>query len=205
MNFEKYIDNQVMNQSVLEIGGIGDYKNYALNDFKNWRHLRLKQIAHSLYAVDINKEAVNFLNDKGFNFIEFDVETSRIEDKIGKFDKIVMLDVIEHLNNIGLALSNLKNYMHPCSELIISTPNPLAFNNIFRALTWKKINTLEDHTCFIDAQNFFQLAKRYNFNVEEIHYFTFDGNSVKQKLLNFLGNINKIFHQNILVRMTIKS
>lgn len=48
MDIEKYLDKKVINKKVLEIGGIGNYEKYVLDNFEGWRHKRLKGIAKSL-------------------------------------------------------------------------------------------------------------------------------------------------------------
>ena len=168
MVFETYIDEKVTNKKVLEIGGIGDYENYSKNNFLNWRHKRLKNISKELIGGDIEVNGIKFVNSKGFDFKYFDIEKTNFSSDTGKFERILLLDVIEHLSNIGNGLENVKNYMDKNSEFIISTPNPVALNNIFRTLFGKKINTLEDHTVWMDETNFQQFAVRYGYKIMDI-------------------------------------
>lgn len=205
MDFEKYIDSKVTNKKVLEIGGVGDYENYSKTDFVEWRHKRLKDISKELIGGDIETNGIEFVNSKGFDFRYFDIENTNILEETGKFDRILLLDVIEHLNNIGNSLENVKNYMDTNTEFIISTPNPMALNNIFRTLLGKRINTLEDHTVWMDEINFQQFAKRYGFKIVEVKYFTFNPNyGLKQKIMNLFGKFNKYFHQNFVVVLNKK-
>ena len=200
MDFEKYIERRAINKKVLEIGGIGDYENYSKTDFIEWRHKRLKNISKELVGGDIEEKGISFVNSKGFDFKYFDIENTNILEETGKFDRILLLDVIEHLNNIGNSLENVKNYMDKNTEFIISTPNPMALNNIVRTLLGKRVNTLEDHTVWMDEINFKQFSQRYGFKISEIHYFTFNPNSdIKQKIMNLFGKFNKYFHQNFVV------
>ncbi|WP_169754222.1 class I SAM-dependent methyltransferase [Campylobacter curvus] len=204
MDIEKYLDKKVINKKVLEIGGIGNYEKYVLDNFEGWRHKRLKGIAKSLRGGDINVKGIEVVNQNGFSYFYFDAEKTDMIADIGKFDTILLIDVIEHLNNIGLALENIKKYMSSDSEFIISTPNITSFNNIVRVLLGKKVNTLEDHTVWMDENNFHQFAKRYGFKIIEIHYCTFNPKSgLRQSIINFMGNINKYFHQNFIVVLKI--
>ena len=200
MNFENWLDEKVKNKYVLEIGGLGDINLYEKNNFKDWRHNRLKSLAKHIIGGDINEEGIELVRKYGFSYVYLDIEKTNISNKIGKFDVILMLDVIEHLNNIGKALVNLKNYMKENTEVIISTPNPFSFNNIARVLLGKKVNTFEDHTVWLDESNFKQLAKRFDFDIKEIYYITFNPtSSIKQKIIYTLGNINRYLHQNLVV------
>jgi 2-polyprenyl-3-methyl-5-hydroxy-6-metoxy-1,4-benzoquinol methylase len=184
---------------------MGDIKVYKKNNFINWRHNRIRNLAKYLVGGDINLEGIDLVKKCGFNYIFFDVEKTSLSSELGKFDVILMLDVVEHLNNIGLALENLKNYMHTDSELIITTPNPFAFNNIIRVLIGKKPKTNEDHTAWFDETNLHQLAKRFKFHIKEQHYFTWNTNPVvKQKIINLAGNFNKYFHQSLVIVFTLE-
>ena len=88
--------------------------------------------------------------------------------------------------------------MNDNSELIITTPNIMSLNNIYRTLLGKKLTTLDEHTVWIDEINFQELARRHGFEVIETIYFTFTPNAnIKQKLMHTLGGINKYIHQNI--------
>jgi hypothetical protein len=83
---------------------------------------------------------------------------------------------------------------------VITTPNPFCFNNIIRVLLGKKVNTFEDHTVWLDENNFKQLAKRFNFDIKNIYYTTFNPNlNMKQKIIYSLGRVNKYLHQNLVV------
>lgn len=200
MNFEEYIENKTKGKKVLELGGLGNYERYKKEHFSGWRHNRLRKVATFMYGGDINKEGIECVNQHGYNYHYLNVECDDLSPEIGKFDVILLLDVIEHLNNVGLSLSNIKNYMDENSEFIISTPNPFSFNNFIRLLLGKKPNTLPDHTMWLDDVNIKQLAGRYGFTISELNYFTFEPHSsLKQRILNVSGKINKIFHQNIYV------
>jgi len=205
MNFENFIDNKIKDKKILEIGGLGDYKKYDKNNFVLWRHHRVRKLSKELVGGDINENGIKFVNSKGYNFRYFNIENTNIVNETGKFEKILLLDVIEHLNNIGQALENIKNYMNEDSEFIISTPNIMSFNNIFRTILGKRINTLEDHTVWLDEINFNQLAKRYDFEIVYIQYFTFNPTAnIKQRIVNFFGKLNKYFHQNFVVILKLK-
>ena len=205
MDFEKYIEEKVIDRKVLEIGGIGDYENYSKNNFIDWRHKRLKDISKELIGGDINEDGIEFVNSKGFDFKYFDIEKTNFSSETGKFERILLLDVIEHLNNIGNALENVKNYMDSKCEFIISTPNPMALNNIVRTILGKRVNILEDHTVSMDEINFQQFATRYGFEIAEVEYFTFNPNyGLKQKIVNLFGSFNKYFHQNFVVVLKLK-
>jgi SAM-dependent methyltransferase len=200
MDFEKYINSKVSSRKILEIGGLGDFKKYSKQDYQEWRHKRLVEHASSVCGVDINKEGIEFVNKSGFNYNYLNLESTCVDNQLGKFDSILLLDVIEHLNNIGTSLDNIKQFMKDDAELIVSTPNPMAMNNVVRVLLGKKPNTLADHTVWLDETNVRQLAERYDYDVVDVLYFTFRPDmSMKQRAMNFFGSLNKYLHQNFVV------
>jgi len=207
MDFEKHIDELVVGKRVFEIGGLGNIDHYKKNNFEGFRHKRLKVLAKELYSGDIYKQGIECANNAGFDFFYFDVEVTRVENEIGCFDRILLLDVIEHLNNIGLFLNNIRHYMDDKSELIISTPNPMAINNILNVLFGRGLGTYSDHTVWIDEVNMMQLTRRYGYEINDINYFTFEAgvtDTFKQKVINSCGKINKYLHQNYLFILKIK-
>ena len=200
MEIESFLDEKVKNKRVFEIGGFGSFENYSKRNFQNWRYAKIKKIAKALYGGDINSRGVEFVKSCGFDYFYFDIEKTDISQELGYIDTILLLDVVEHLNNVGMALENIKKYMSDNTEFIITTPNPMSLNNIIRTLFFKGLNTLEDHTMWLDICNVRQLAARYGFEVIYVDYFTFNPESnFKQMIINFAGKINKYFHQNFIV------
>lgn len=200
MDFENYINSKVSSKKVLEIGGLGDFIEYSKQDYQEWRHKRLVEHASSVCGVDINKEGIELVSKSGFDYNFLNLEFTSVDNELGKFDSILLLDVIEHLNNIGTSLDNIKQFMTDDAELIVSTPNPMAMNNIVRVLLGKKPNTLADHTVWLDETNMRQLAERYDYDIVDVLYFTFRPDiSMKQRTMNFFGSLNKYLHQNFVV------
>lgn len=207
LKIDLMIQNLVRDQTVLEVGGLGDLERYSENDFKVWRHNQIKTFCTDIYGIDINQPYINIAQKKGFNYTYGDIEKyeSLSEDIRSKsFDIVLLVDVIEHLNNVGLGLETIKKVIKTDGKIFITTPNPWSINNLFSVLIGKQPSVYADHTNFMVEQNFKAILKRLNLNIIGIEYFTFIDqgskvNNIKSKIINFLGHFNKYFHTNIYV------
>lgn len=117
---EKVI-NDTRASAVLDLGcGSG---NFELTFAKT-----LKQIT----ALDYNDEAISFLRGKlkakrikNVKLVVSDLKTLPPSTKVGKFDLIIMIDVIEHLKmkDAENLVSNFKKYLNKDGHVCIVTPN----------------------------------------------------------------------------------
>ena len=59
-----------------------------------------------------------------FRFIEQDLNSNcNLEDNIGRFDLVKCIEVIEHVENLGLLLDLLESLLAPSDILLLTTPN----------------------------------------------------------------------------------
>ncbi|MGB9719661.1 MAG: class I SAM-dependent methyltransferase [Candidatus Anstonellales archaeon] len=167
---EDFILTKIKNKDVLDIGSGGDLfylrSRAKISDLLAYK---MKSSAKSLTLVEIDKEAVDKLKNAGFVVYAGDAEKIRIKKK---FDVIVLGDVIEHVNNVGLLLENMKRHLKKDGELIISTPNPFSLNNFFRILTFRKPTVQFDHTAFIEPTNLLEICRRHHLKIKELYYYT---------------------------------
>ncbi len=73
----------------------------------------------SLTGIDISREAVERTQKRGIEAIEADIMKFKLEN-LGKFDYIIMSEIIEHLPNPERILLDLKKI---AKKIIITTPN----------------------------------------------------------------------------------
>jgi 2-polyprenyl-3-methyl-5-hydroxy-6-metoxy-1,4-benzoquinol methylase len=115
----------------------------------------------------------------------------------GHYDVIVAGDIIEHLENLGIALLNLKKVMSPETILIVTTPNCYCYFNIANIFR-KKENVHKDHFFWPSRQTMKQLFEHLGFRIRFFRYVNFgsysDIKTIKGKLFYhlFLRNIGKI-------------
>ena len=100
-----YILNRCRDKTVLHVGCVdeGNLAERLANG--NLFHKQIEQVARNVVGIDISREGIKILKDAGFtNLIEMDICR---EVPQGKFDIVVVPEVLEHLSNPGLALDIL--------------------------------------------------------------------------------------------------
>jgi len=208
MDIELFLENLVKDKDVLEIGGLGDIKRYTKENFINFRSLKLSKIAKSFLSIDINREGIEIVRNAGFDFYYYgnieNFESLPLEIKNSNFDVILLLDVIEHLSNVGLALQNINKLLRKEGLVVISTPNPWAIPKLRRIIVGSEPSEYPEHTCYIVPSHFRELFRRTNFSLKKYFYFTYDAHYSKQayikgKFIKFLAKFNKLFHTHVLV------
>ncbi len=123
--------------------------------------------------IDLDQESIDFLNSKK----EFKkskslyTDMNKLENLEYNPDVIIFWEVIEHLMNLEVALSNIKKVMWKDTILIISTPNCFYINNFINALFGFEYMH-EDHKVFF---SYWYLKNLLYFNWIEVKkwYFTF--------------------------------
>jgi len=160
----KLIKPYIENKTVLDIGCCGSrYKS------EGWLHFNIKKYAKSVFGIDISKECIEFLKEKGY-----DVEVANAEDfnLNQKFDVIVAGELIEHLSNFQGFLNSVKKHLKEDGLLILTTPNMFYFKEaLFLVLRgYPPVNP--EHTCYFDEVTLRQLLNRFGFSIKKIMYTT---------------------------------
>ncbi|WP_301102376.1 methyltransferase domain-containing protein [Propionivibrio sp.] len=146
-NIFDFIVRQAKNKSVLNVGAAGGVNGYLPNNKEVWLHHLLSCVASDLVGVDIDKEGIAHATKHGVNIADENCETMDLK---RQFETIILSDVIEHLDAPVTATNNLMRHLAPDGCLLITTPNPTAFNTMLRAFTGRLINVYYDHvTCFM--------------------------------------------------------
>jgi SAM-dependent methyltransferase len=112
-------------------------------------HCNLFRVAASLTGIDINPLAIEIMRRTvpGRYFVGDIMDVSlpdRFRDDL--FDVIIFGDVVEHLDNFGIALRNLSRMLGPDGLLVISTSNAFYFGAIVKMLFRYEV-THGEHTC----------------------------------------------------------
>ena len=160
------------NNKVLHIGAADNP--YHLERFNNGTllHLKLQKNCEEVVGLDVNKKAIKELKNLGIDNIFYgDVckDSYDVNFKNMKFDYIVFSDVIEHLDNPGLALANIKKLMGKKTKLILTTPNVFSYTNIMTHITGKE-NVHPDHTF---QPSYKTMCKLFGNNDLKIECFTY--------------------------------
>lgn len=170
-----FIVDYCIGKKVLHIGCVDAglmeerYKQNAL------LHQKLDKVATLLYGVDIDRDGISFLQDKGFENLFF-VDISD-ESQCGvlyevEFDVIILSEVIEHLSNPGLMLESVKKLMNEKTALLVSVPNAFSTTNILNML--KGIEYVHpDHNYYFSYVCLNNILRKLGLGVKENYVYTF--------------------------------
>jgi 2-polyprenyl-3-methyl-5-hydroxy-6-metoxy-1,4-benzoquinol methylase len=91
----------------------------------NQKAEKFNQLSNTSYLVGVdvtapNTESLMYCNIENFK------DVKQVISYHGKFEVIVMLEVIEHLGNMYGVLSNLRNLLVNNGIIVLSTPNALS-------------------------------------------------------------------------------
>ena len=131
-------------------------------------HQKINDVAKDVLGIDIDEEAISFLKEKGIdNIIPYDM--NRLKTLEYDPDIIIFGETIEHLMNLELAISNLKQIMSEHTSLIVSTPNALWINKVIDTLLQSE-HQHPDHKVVFSLATLKNLFEANNLSVEEIYY-----------------------------------
>lgn len=138
-------------------------------------HQKLDKVAKLLYGVDINKNGISFLQEKGFDNLFF-VDISD-ENQCGvlyglEFDVIILSEVIEHLSNPGLMLESVKKLMNEKTDHLVSVPNAFSTTNIINML--KGIEYVHpDHNYYFSYVCLNNILRKSGLAIKENYVYSF--------------------------------
>jgi 2-polyprenyl-3-methyl-5-hydroxy-6-metoxy-1,4-benzoquinol methylase len=112
-------------------------------------HSELAKVAASLTGMDINSLAIEIMRRAvPGRYIVADIMSASLPDRFENdlFEVIIFGDVIEHLDNFGIALRNLTALLAPGGAIVISTANAFSFGGFVKML-FRYESTHQEHTC----------------------------------------------------------
>lgn len=178
-----FIEKYVVNKKVLEIGPaelVLSSDDSGKRD--RWIHGKIFKIAKSLFAVEVNKEQVENMNNNGFTTVHGDAESFKIDDK---FDVIVAGELIEHLSNPGLFLDNVAQHLNDNGILLLTTPNRYSIDyisySLIKAVPMKYKKEIAKHVTCFDEDLLTSLISRHGFKVTEFDYCSWVGQESSSK------------------------
>jgi SAM-dependent methyltransferase len=203
MNINQIIVETCRNKHVLEVGGLGDYSRYIEVGMENWRHTWIKSVAERIVGVDINHEYVKNAVEHGYLYNFGDIEDFNTVKQLGKFEVVLFLDVMEHLNNVSLAIENIRKLLCPGGRVIITTPNAFSFSNLIRIATAKEPNEFPDHTCAFFSSHIKEIFRRQQIFLEKLLYVSFLDDRrkfrIKSKIIYLIGKRLKTVNTHLFI------
>ena len=154
--FEKII-SYVKGREILDIG----FVDHDLEKSKSplWVHAFLRKYSKNVFGIDILKESIKELKQKGYNVAYGNAENFSIKKK---FDLIFAGELIEHLSNPGLFLDRCKKHLKKGGVLILTTPNSFNLTENIKNVIYLRANPRvnPEHTCYYTPRTITELIRR---------------------------------------------
>ncbi len=190
---DNYIIKYIKNKKVLDLGFLGEDDS---KDFSHLHELVLKFSKKDSLGVDIREDRVTKLKRQGENVLCDNVIYLKKLKKLNeKFDVILCGELIEHIEDCGIFLDNLKNFLKKDGKIILTTPNIFSLRHILRHILfnqespyWKdrrdEINY--GHVFGFSNMLFKNLLFRKGFKI------IFNDYTIKNEYSGFKGNLEKV-------------
>jgi 2-polyprenyl-3-methyl-5-hydroxy-6-metoxy-1,4-benzoquinol methylase len=154
---KKFIKNQLIidycrDKKILDVGCVGqdiDYNN------PEWIHSKVKAVSESLTGVDINEDGIVKLNNMGYNIVHYN--NLNISNR---FDMILMLDVIEHVDNPVKFIKDYEPFLNDNGKIIITTPNSNRAINFINILFKNDYSLNYEHTFWFCPKTLMEVFNR---------------------------------------------
>lgn len=160
-DFNKHIYETIKpytGKKVLEVGaGIGNITRFLINE---------KEIS----VCDIDKNAIKILEEKfhsNISIIEWDIEKEPDDELKARFDSVVCLNVLEHIEDDEKALLNLKETLCGDGNLIILVPA--------HKFLYSPLDENLGHFKRYSKKELKELLEKTGLKIEKIFYFNFLG------------------------------
>lgn len=179
--------------SVLDIGVVAHVVERSQD--ANWRHGNIRRVASHTVGIDILENAVNKLMQNGYDVRLVDA-TSDVD--IGeRFDRVMIGDVIEHVDNPVALLRFAARHLAENGLIICTTPNPFFIEHLMEVVRNGILIPNAEHVSWITPANALELAYRAELSLKLIHPFSGAGNTAFRRafvsLLKTLGLIKYEF------------
>jgi cyclopropane fatty-acyl-phospholipid synthase-like methyltransferase len=164
---------------------------------------RLKDLGfNNIVSVDINAKDFKATTEfKQLNFNQTDIVKQFIYDNIERFDLVLGIEVIEHIENHWEYIKNLKKMVKKNGYILISTPNITSWLSRFHFLFTGRLHQFMENDLsygHINPISLWQL--KYIFKNEDIKFISlkeggvlpkiyFNGFSIKQIIINIFSLI----------------
>lgn len=78
---------------------------------------------HQVHGVDGSPQAVAAARERGIDAIVLNLNTDRLPDDSGSVDLVMMVETIEHLEDVEHCLDEVRRVLRPFGSLLVTTPN----------------------------------------------------------------------------------
>jgi 2-polyprenyl-3-methyl-5-hydroxy-6-metoxy-1,4-benzoquinol methylase len=127
-------------------------------------HARLLEINPDMVGADVDEAAIREVAKIGFAVRQADAQR---DDLGGPYDAVVAAELIEHLDDPGLFLDNVRRHLAPGGRLLLTTPNPFYVNQFGKILKYGRPQVHAEHRAWFDPETLAVLLRARGFELED--------------------------------------
>ncbi len=134
-----FIKDRIKDKKVLDIGCVQVLHDFSPEKMKETQHYKLRRYAKQLVGIDLEERGIKTLNELGYECYQALAEdVSKLN--LGKFDVILLADVLEHIPDPCSFLTSIKGNLTDDGIIICTLPNALCYEYQIRLLLSKPYN-----------------------------------------------------------------
>lgn len=169
---------------ILDIGIAEHTLEYVTRESWFHRKLRALEPANEVWGLDINQTLIEHVRGHyGWDrLMTYDATSAPFKREY--FDAIHAGDVIEHVDNLGGFIEFCRGSLKPGGFLLVSTPNPHAWEFVKRIRDHATVPANLEHSCWITPPSMNELCRRHGLTFEASYYLC---GKQKTRRARFLG------------------
>jgi 2-polyprenyl-3-methyl-5-hydroxy-6-metoxy-1,4-benzoquinol methylase len=192
-----FVVDRCQGKKILHLGCVDEGLTEERLREKKLLHNKLISTAREVWGVDLNASGINLLRENGVsNLIVGNIEEIDKIEELGKhhFDIIVVTEVIEHLNNPGLFLQNVKTLFASDTKMIVTVPNGLRLTGLMHQMRGYE-SVHPDHNYWFSYKTLETLLKKNSYQIDEMFTYSFYHRFKFKKLNRLPGFLLRRFIQ----------
>jgi len=167
------VRSYVSGKRVLDVGCVSGHWR------PDWLHGLIAGVASEVVGVDLDRAAVDLLNQRGYSFVHGNAEELRLG---RKFDVVFAGEILEHLTSFRGFFDSMREHLEPGGKLVLTTPNAFGISNfVYRLAGNARVH--REHTCWFCHDTLRQLVERNSFRVESMSCLHFETAGWARRLL----------------------
>jgi|TARA_B110000114_G_C15051225_1_gene381336 2-polyprenyl-3-methyl-5-hydroxy-6-metoxy-1,4-benzoquinol methylase len=174
---KKFVIDKIIDKNVLHVGCTGGLLDeLSINQYKkefikeNDTHYKFSKVAKEISGLDISPDKIEFYKNNNMpgKYYVSDITDKNFSHE-NKYDVIIFTNIIEHLDNVGQALTNLKKMLKKNGELIITTNNAYDIKAFLKMLFYYE-SVHDEHTAYYSYLTLKRVLKMNGFSISEFNY-----------------------------------
>jgi 2-polyprenyl-3-methyl-5-hydroxy-6-metoxy-1,4-benzoquinol methylase len=174
----EFLEQFVSGRSVLDIGVV--QHDISQVDQPHWKHAKIKSWSRSCVGIDILPAQVAELRRRGYDVRCVDATSDA--DLGERFERIVVGDVLEHVDSPVALLHFGARHLAPGGRILCTTPNPFFITYMLHALRRGRYIPNAEHVGWITPSMALELAHRAQLDLIEYWHVQGEGKTLARKL-----------------------